>query len=137
MRAAPTTAGAATAMHATRRCSPSRWVRGSWRRGHAAAELVRAAAKECNTFAPLIAHGDVVDASALRARALFGDRRQLVAEVCGEKELDRRGGCNRHEVIGIAGERECAVGEREDQSTVAEGVAVNRVLPNLHGKGGV
>ena len=43
-------------------------------------DLMRAAAKQRNTLAALIVHGDVVNTGALRASAFLGGCRQLVAE---------------------------------------------------------
>ena len=92
-RAAATTAGAATATRAARRGSRFRWARVSWHQlwHHSwPPSSMRAAAKQRDAFALLVAHRHVVDAGAPRARALLGGRGQLVAEPRGQQELDAR-----------------------------------------------
>ena len=83
------------------------------------------------------ADGDVVDAAAAVAVAFGGFGDQLVAEVGWGQEDDVAGGGDGDGAVGVAGEGEGGVGEEEDIAAVADVVAVEHGVADLHSGGGV
>src|SRR6266700_1725546 len=97
-----------------------------------ALDAIRFAAKERDALTALIDDLDVVDACAAADAALLRDGRQYIAFVRRRDEIDRAARRYRRQVVAVAGKRERAVGEREDEAAVADGVTVQHVLANRH-----
>src|SRR5688572_29564413 len=87
--------------------------------------LVAASAENRDCLALLVAYLDLVDARAAPAPALGGDRAQLVALARRQQELDGCAGGDGVVTVRVTGECERAVGERKDEPTVADPVAVD------------
>src|SRR5829696_4902597 len=83
------------------------------------------------------ADGDVVDAAATGVVTFGGLGDELVAEVGGAEEGDVAGGGDGDGAVGVAGEGEGGVGEEEDVAAVADAVAVEHGVADLHAGGGV
>src|SRR5689334_951532 len=66
---------------------------------------------------------DVVDPRPLAADALDGGRGEYVAEAARLQEVDLEPGRHGHLAVGVAGQRERAVGEGGDEAAVAQRVA--------------
>ena len=99
---------------------------------HALPERRRAAPEGGDRTPVGAGHVDVVDAVAAVARALRGDRHQLVALLGRREELDRAAGGDGDDAVRVAGERERRVGEREHDPPVAGAVAVEHLRPDAH-----
>src|SRR6266705_4159641 len=80
---------------------------------------------------------DVVDAGASGALALDRARHQPVAAPGGIEERDGAVLCDGAPVVGVAGEGESGIGEREDIAAVAEVVAVDHGRRHRHGEHGM
>ena len=83
------------------------------------------------------ADGDVVDAAAAVAVAFGGFGDQVVAEVGWGQEDHVAGGGDGDGAVGVAGEGEGGVGEEEDVAAVADVMAVEHGVADLHAGGGV
>jgi hypothetical protein len=97
--------------------------------------LVAAPAEQRDEFATLVSDLDLVDARAPRAPALDGGGTQHVALARRGEELDGRTGRNGIVPVGITGKGEGAVGECEDEASVADPVPVHHVRADMHRDG--
>src|SRR5947209_18170144 len=97
-----------------------------------ALDAIRFAPEERDALAALVGDLDVVDSGAAADAALLRDGRQYIAFVRRRDEIDRAARRHRRQVVAVAGKGERAIGEREDEAAVADGVAVQHVLANRH-----
>src|SRR5260370_40077833 len=102
-----------------------------------ALDAIRLAPEERDALAALVGHLDIVDPGAAADAALLGDGRQEIAFMRRCDEVDRAARSHRGQIVAVAGKRERAVGEREDEAAVADRVPVEHVLADGHRQLGV
>src|SRR5207244_3857992 len=97
-----------------------------------ALDPIALAAKERDRFAALIRDFDIVDACPTRETALVRDSGENVALARRRQIFDRAALRDRVEIVTVARERECAVGEREYEAAMADRVTVHHVAAYRH-----
>src|SRR5262245_9966527 len=86
--------------------------------------------------AALVPHGDIVDAAALGAVAFRRLRHQSRAEPRRRQKGNAALLGDGPEAVGIAGERQGAVRQGEDEAAMAEAVTIDHALGQRHGEFG-
>ena len=75
---------------------------------------------------------NVINAAAPGAVQLAGRGGQLVAQLAGRKKADRAGLGHDPLIIAVAGMGKGGVGQREDQAAMADSMAIEHLLCDLH-----